>query len=184
MKQNRIEVYLSFAAVVLAAIFLRLIPHIPNVAPIAALALFSGIKVPNGKGFALPLIAMVVSDYFLGFHATLPFVYVSFLFIAGIGYLLRNKKTTSKIFIGSISGSLLFYVITNFGVWATSSMYEKSISGLMNCYYMGLPFFRNTVIGDLLYVGVFFLGFRLFSLLFVLMLPSRLSRERYIGNTV
>jgi len=184
MKKNKIDVYLSFAAVVLAAVFLRLLPHIPNVSPIAALALFSGVKVPNWKGFILPLIAMGISDYFLGFHTTIPFVYGSFLLIAGIGYLLRNKTSPLKVALGSASGSLLFYIVTNFGVWTSSSMYEKSINGLINCYYMGLPFLRNTLIGDLFYVGVFFLGYRLFSLLFVLMLPSAQKVERHVGNTV
>jgi len=184
MKQTKLDIYLSFFAVILTAVFLRLMPHLPNVAPIAALALFSGAKVPSWKGFALPLIALSISDYFLGFHSTMPFVYGSFLLIAGIGYLLRNKMSPLKITLGSISGSLLFYVITNFGVWTTSSMYEKSVGGLINCYYMGLPFLRNTMVGDLFYAGVFFLGYQLFRLLFVLMLPFRLGRKRHFGNTV
>ena len=184
MKKNAIEIYLSVFAVVLSAVFLRLIPHIPNVAPIAALALFSGAKIPNWKGFIIPLLAMIISDYFLGFHSTIPFVYGSFIIIAGLGFLLRKNMSPLKTGLTSLFGSLLFFIITNFGVWATSSLYEKSVNGLLNCYYMGLPFFRNTLLGDIFYVSVFFLGFRIFRLLFVLMLPSAQKTERYIGNTV
>jgi hypothetical protein len=184
MKKNRIEIYLSFIVVVLSAVFMRLIPHTPNVAPIAALALFSGVMVPNWIGFAIPLIAMVLSDIFLGFHATIPFVYGSFLLIAGIGYLLRKKSSPLNIGLGSLSGSVLFFVITNFGVWLTSSLYEKSIGGLVQSYLMGLPFFRNTLVGDIFYTTVFFVGFNCIRLLFVLMSPSHQKWERRVGNTV
>ncbi len=176
--------YLAFCAVVLSAVFMRLIPHIPNVSPIAALALFSGALVPSWGGFAIPIIAMVISDIFLGFHATIPFVYGSFLLIAGIGYFLRKKMSAHAVVLGSLVGSTLFFIITNFGVWATSSMYEKNMMGLLRCYTMGLPFFRNTLIGDLFYTGVFFLGYRSLKLLFVLMLPSADKAERHVGNTV
>ena len=163
---------------------MRLIPHIPNISPIGGLALFSGAMVPSGIGFIFPLGAMVISDIFLGFHNTIPYVYGSFLLIAVIGFLMRKKISPVRVVLGSLAGSLLFFIITNFGVWATSSMYEKSVRGLMHCYFMGLPFFRNTIVGDLFYTTVFFLGYRIFRLLFVLMLPSRLWRERHAGNTV
>jgi len=184
MKKHNLELYLSFCAIVLGAVFMRLVPHVPNVAPIAALALFSGALVPSWGGFAIPIIAMVLSDLFLGFHPTIPFVYGSFILIAGIGYLLRKKISPLRVGLGSLTGSILFFVITNFGVWATSSMYGKSLNGLVRCYMMGLPFFRNTIIGDLFYTTVFFIGYRIFNLLFVLMLPSRRKTERHVGKTV
>jgi len=184
MKKNTLEIYLSLCATVLGAIFLRLVPHIPNVAPIAALALFSGMKMPNWKGFFLPFFAMLISDFFLGFHTTMPFVYGSFFLIGGIGYLLRKKMTVGYIGIGSLIGSVLFFLVTNFGVWMTSSMYEKSIQGLIYCYTMGLPFFRNTLVGDLFYTAVFFFGYSSIRLLFVLMLPSIQKMGRHVGNTV
>lgn len=184
MKNHTVELYLAFSAVTLGAVLARLIPHVPNVAPIAALALFSGIKIPNWKGFFIPLIAMFISDYFLGFHTTIPFVYGSFFLIGGIGYLLRKKASALNIGLGSLVGSTLFFLITNFGVWITSSMYEKNVAGLLRSYTMGLPFFRNTVLGDIFYTAVFFLGYSSITLLFVLMLPSRRKTERHVGNTV
>jgi len=185
MKKHSLEVYLSFVAVTLCSIFMRIIPHIPNVSPVASLALFSGALIPSWGGFAIPLVAMVISDLFLGFHVTIPFVYGSFLLIAGIGYFIRKKISVLNIGVGSLIGSTLFFIITNFGVWITSSMYKKSISGLFKCYFMGLPFFRNTLLGDLFYITLFFLGYRFVRLLFVLMLPlRRSSRRRHFGNTV
>ena len=185
MKKFKVELYLSFVIVVLSAIFMRLIPHIPNVSPIAALALFSGAFIPSWGALILPIAALVISDFFLGFHATVPFVYGSFIFIIILGYVLRGKISPLFVGAGSLIGSVLFFIITNFGVWATSSMYEKSVYGLLQCYTMGLPFFRNTILGDLFYAAVFFLSYRICVLLFVLMLPSRRkSRERHAGNTV
>lgn len=184
MKKNNLEIYLSYSVVVLTAVFLRLIPHIPNVSPIGALALFSGMMMSSWGRVMLPIIAMVISDLFLGFHATIPFVYGSFLLIVAIGYFLRKKVSILSVGLGSFVGSILFFVITNFGVWATSSMYAKNVAGLLNCYNMGLPFFRNTVLGDMFYIAIFFFGYRILKLIIVLMLPSRLWRERHVGNTV
>lgn len=184
MKKYNLELYFSFVVVVLSAIFMRLIPHVPNVAPIAALALFSGVMVPGWMGLIIPFIVMVVSDLFLGFHATIPFVYGSFLLIVGIGYSIRKNISPLKVGLGSFAGSILFFMITNFGVWITSSMYEKSAAGLLYCYEMGLPFFRNTILGDIFYTVIFFAGYRILRLLFVLMLPARRRTARHNGNTV
>lgn len=184
MKKQNTEIVLALIAVTLFAALMRLVPHIPNVAPIAGLALFAGVVIPSWGAFAIPLVAMVVSDMFLGFHGTVPFVYGSFFLIACIGYALRKKASPLTIILGSLSGSIIFFIITNFGVWTTSSMYEKTMSGLLQCYTMGLPFFRNTAVGDLAYTGAFFLGFRVFKLLFVLMLPSHQKGKRHVGNTV
>jgi len=102
---------------------------------------------------------MVISDIFLGFHSTIPYIYGSFILITGIGYLLHKKVTPVKVGLGSLTGSVLFFIITNFGVWVTSPMYEKNIGGLLKSYMMGLPFFRNTLFGDLFYNAIFFVGY-------------------------
>lgn len=162
MKKIKLEHYLAFSAVLLGAVYLRLIPHIPNVAPIGALALFSGITMPTVAGFSIPLLVMFVSDLFLGFHSTIPYVYGSFILITSIGYMLHTKPSPLKIGLGSLVGSTLFFIITNLGVWMNSSMYEKNIYGLLKAYGMGLPFFRNTILGDLFYNAVFFMGYVLF----------------------
>lgn len=184
MKKISVETYVSLLVVILGAVFLRLIPHAPNVAPIAALALFSGAKIPGWKGVIIPLLAMIGSDLLLGFHSTIPYVYGSFVLISSIGSLLRKNESPVTIPIASLSGSVLFFIITNFGSWVTTTLYEKSITGLMKCYEMGFPFLRNTIVGDLLYTTVFFVGFAVLQLLIVLMLPSAHKAERHVGNTV
>ncbi len=167
------------------AVLLRLLPHPPNVAPIASLALFSGVMISGSAALVVPIVALLISDVIIGFHSTIPYVYGSFLLIVGIGVFLKNDNSPVRLALGSIVGSTLFFIITNFGSWITSITYEKSVNGLLSCYTMGIPFFRNTIVGDLLYTGVFFLTFELFRLLFVLMLPSRQNRwERHTGNTV
>lgn len=162
MKKNNSKSWFSIFAIILLAVVARLIPHAPNFAPIGGLALFSGSNFKNKIALLIPLSAMFISDIFLGFHKTVPFVYVSFIIIALIGNLIKNNKWQSLLKASLIS-SVLFFLITNFGVWATGSMYVKNLNGLMQSYVMGLPFFRNTIISDLFYSFSFFYGYRFLS---------------------
>ena len=154
--------WVAILAIILLAIFARLIPHAPNFAPIGGLALFSGSNFKNKIALLIPLVAMLISDIFLGFHSTIPYVYVSFIIIALIGSLIKNNKWQSLL-LASLTSSVLFFLITNFGVWASFNMYPKTINGLMQSYVMGLPFFSNTVISDLFYSFSFFYGYRFLS---------------------
>ncbi len=148
--------------IILLAVIARLIPHAPNFAPIGGLALFSGANFKKKSALLIPLSAMFISDIFLGFHKTIPYVYASFIIIALIGGLIKNNKWQS-IFKASIVSSVLFFVVTNFGVWAAESMYQKNLNGLMQSYVMGLPFFKNTVLSDLFYSFSFFYGYKFLS---------------------
>jgi hypothetical protein len=142
--------------IVIAAI-LRLLPHLPNVTPITAMALFSGVYFTNKKyAFIIPLLAMFLSDLFLGFSSITLFVYAAFILVSYIG--LSSKKVSIKtILISSIS----FFVITNFGVWLIG--YPKTLDGLMECYTLAIPFFRNSLIGDFFYAGVMYYAFEFVS---------------------
>jgi hypothetical protein len=151
---------LSPVFVILIAVALRLLPHPANVAPIAAMALFGGAYIGNKKhAIFLPLLVMFVSDIFLGFHNTMFFVYGSFLLTGLVGVWLRKKKKAKFIIGASLFSSFLFFILTNFGVWFMGTLYPKTVVGLVEAYVMGLPFFRNTLIGDLLYAGLFFGGY-------------------------
>ena len=154
--------WVAILAIILLAIFARLIPHAPNFAPIGGLALFSGANFKKKSALLIPLAAMFISDIFLGFHKTIPYVYVSFVIIALIGGLIKTNKWQSLL-KASLVSSVLFFLITNFGVWASFDMYPKTIDGLMQSYVMGLPFFRNTVLSDLFYSFSFFYGYRFLS---------------------
>ena len=136
---------------------MRILPHEPNFAPIGALALFGGTYFKGWKAFVVPLAAMIISDLFLGFHSTMVWVYGSFLLISLLGKVfLSGRVKWRKLFGLSLLSSVLFYLITNFGVWAMGTMYVHDFSGLLQSYVMGLPFFRNTILGDITYNFVFF----------------------------
>lgn len=152
--------YVELIMVMLLAVVARIIPHPPNVAPIAALALYSGARIGKGRAVLLPLFAMLLSDWAIGFHSTMGYVYGSFLTITLLGVLLRNDQKWGYVVAGSVSSSLLFFFVTNFGVWREGSMYPHTLGGLMSAYEMGLPFLRNTFIGDLVYTHLFFYGFQ------------------------
>ncbi len=144
--------------VVIAALF-RCLPHVPNMTPIAAMALFGGAYLSKRYALLLPLLAMLVSDIFLGFHPVMPFVYGSFLATGLIGLWLRSHKTPGYIIGAALLSSTIFFLTTNLGVWLMGGLYPKTAQGLLESYTMGLPFFRNTILGDMLYTGIFFGGF-------------------------
>jgi len=171
-KVHKVNEVIYYLLIILLAVIARLIPHAPNFAPIGGLALFSGANFKNKIALLIPLSAMFISDIFLGFHKTVPYVYVSFIIIALIGGLIKNNKWQS-LALASLTSSVLFFLITNFGVWATGTMYTKNLDGLMQSYAMGLPFFRNTILSDLFYSFSFFYGYR-FILNFSHKLYSRL----------
>lgn len=153
---------------IFAGALLRLIPHAPNFAPIAAIALFGGTYLNKKYALIVPILALLASDYFLGFYDfwVMVSVYVSFLIIGLLGLLLRKRKSPLNIFGITITGSLLFFIITNFVVWATTPWYSKTFEGLIKCYWLAIPFLKNTVLGDLFYVGVLFGLYELIILVF------------------
>ena len=142
--------------IVVAAMF-RLMPHFPNVTPITAMALFSGVYLTNKKlAFIIPILAMFISDLFLGFSSITLFVYAAFILVSYIG--ISSKKVSIKTILLSSIG---FFIITNFGVWLFG--YPKTLNGLMECYTLAIPFFRNSLIGDFFYAGVMYYGFEFVS---------------------
>ena len=145
---------------VLLGVTLRLIPDRPmNFTPIAAMALFGGAMFTNKKlGIIIPLAALFISDLFFGFHSTMWAVYGSFIAIGLIGIKLSGNASTKNIVLGSLAGSGLFFIVTNFAVWLTG-FYPMNVAGLMECYTMAIPFFRNTILGDLFFNGVLFGAF-------------------------
>ncbi len=154
---------------ILAAAMIRLLPHEPNFVPIGAMALFGGTYLVNRKlALLVPVAAMLVSDlalqvmYGTGFYASMIFIYLSFLLIASMGFFLRQRVQRQTIMVASLVGSLAFFIITNFGAWlASHSTYPMTMSGLVQCYVAGIPFFKGTVMSDLFYNLVLFGGFAL-----------------------
>lgn len=154
--QNYNRIFLVAGIILMAALF-RLLPHWPNFTPIAAIALFGGAHVKRSwLAFVLPLAAMFIADFILGFHGLMPVVYGAFVLTVLMGRLLRNKTGVAYVAAASLSASTLFFLITNFAVWLGSAMYVQSPAGLISCYVAALPFYLNSIAGDLFYSGVLF----------------------------
>lgn len=155
MDEGRVKFFFVLTAITFA-VLMRLVPHPANVAPVAALALFSGAYLDRRLTLLIPLAAMMVSDAIIGFHGLIPFTWGSFLLVGAVGWWVRRRIGFTRIVLGSLFGSVLFYAITNWAVWAFTPLYTKNLSGLLQSYILALPFFRNTLLGDLAYVGIFF----------------------------
>lgn len=160
------------------AIITRIIPHYPNFTALGAAALFGGAYMCRKYGFLIPVVALFLSDLILnnllyakqfpheydGFVLFVPqtlWTYGALILIVVLGSrFIREGKLLSLIGT-SVSASVVFFLITNFAVWPGSTIYPKSIEGLLMSYGAGLPFFWNTLISDLFFVAVFFGGYAL-----------------------
>lgn len=157
---------------ILLAALTRLLPHPPNFTPLGAIGLFGAACLQRRwLAWAVPFVALFITDlilnnviysaYFTGFTW-----FTSFFTYAGIGlvvllgwFLLRNAVSFQRVVAASFGASVLFFLVSNFGTWATTALYPKTFAGLMSCYAAGLPFFGNTVLGDLFFSGVLFGGY-------------------------
>lgn len=162
--------------IILAAITSRFIPHPPNFTPIAGIALFGGAYYSDKKlALIIPLLAMFLSDLFIGFHSLMLFVYLSFAIITFLGFLLREKISVLKLASITIAGSVIFFIITNFAVWLVGNMYPKTILGLINCYTAAIPFFKNSLVGDLFYTAILFSMFEILKNYFYVLKEAKIE---------
>jgi len=160
--------FLILTALVLLAALVRLIDGAQNFAPIGAIALFGGACFASRKAaFLVPLSAMLLSDVLLNLtrHSNLwseawkltAFTYLAFVLVVSLGMLLRNRtRSVFAIAGGSLVGSLIFFVASNFGWWLTMGFHAPTFAGLTECYVQALPFFRNTIASDLFFNTVLF----------------------------
>lgn len=170
MKNNRIPLrFAVITAIVLTLALSRLLPHPFNFSPVAALALFGGARYSNRwAAYLVPLVALWVSDLFLNyafFGSFVPFyqgaffTYFAFALIVLLGSLALKKLSVKNLLFTSLSASLLFFVVSNFGVWISGMMYPLTSQGIVACYTAAIPFFRNTLAGDLVYSFAIFYSF-------------------------
>jgi len=154
---KKIIPFLAIVFIVVGAV-LRFAPHLPNFTPIAAIALFGGVYLNKKYALIVPIVAMLISDLFIGFYdiKLMAGVYLSFILVGLIGLLVKKHKNLATIVGGTILGSVAFFVITNFAVWAFYNWYPHTLSGLSQCFAMAIPFFKNTLMSDLFYVAILF----------------------------
>lgn len=166
-KQNLFYRTLFALAVIVLAAGLRIAPHPWNFTPLGAMALFSGAFIRDRRlAFLFPLLALFAGDIFVGFHKLMPIVYVSFLLSVAIGFWLRNRRSVARVGAATLFGAIQFFLITNFAVWAFGLSYPRTSAGLLSCYVAGIPFFWNTLAGDVFYVSLLFGGFALAERIF------------------
>ena len=145
-------------ALILILALARLIPHPPNFTPIIAVAIMSGYFFKNiNLSFLTLVVAMLIGDLFIGFYENMIFVYASLLLITFVFYKISNKINFKSLFIYGFIGSLIFFIISNFGVWVLGSpgvydiVYEKNLNGLVECYILAIPFFGNTFLSTVIF---------------------------------
>ena len=137
----------------------RVLPHPPNFAPLIAIALFGGATLPRAGWAALATFgALVASDLVLGVfpYEGMPWVYGAMVAILLLGRALQARRSAGSIAIVTFGSGLLFFVVTNFGVWLTGQLYPRTFAGLVTCFAMALPFYGNQVAADFTYAGVLF----------------------------
>lgn len=156
----------------------RVVPHPPNFAPITAMAVFSGwYFLTYGSALLVVIASMVASDVALAmlhgdwsylFHTTLPAIYVSFALIIALSrWIARQRRDGKAAVVALVGGSTVFFVLSNFAVWAFGTLYPHTLEGLATCYLMAVPFYhinglapfelvRNMVVGDLFYGTLLF----------------------------
>lgn len=147
-------------SLIILGLLMRFIPHAPNFTPVAAIALFGGVYLNKKQSFFAPLALMIVSDILLGMHNTVLFTWGSFCLIAVLGYTIRNKPSLLRVTGMSLASSLLFYIVSNFGVWLMG-WYPRTVTGLVDCYVMAIPFFRDFTAATLIYSAVLFGAYEL-----------------------
>lgn len=173
MKKSKKLEFTSIVAMILIAALSRLIPHPYNFSPICAMALFGSAYLNNRYySYIIPIASMWISDlllnniiyaayfdHFVWFYDGAIATYGAFLLISCLGRIILHKKIAlTRLFCTSVLSSVIFFLISNFGVWLFSSMlpYPHTLGGLISCYIAGIPFFRNTLLGDFFYVFILF----------------------------
>ncbi len=148
----------------------RFLPYPPNFSPIGAMALFAGATLGSRLRAALvPLTAMLLSDLWLGMHSLMPVVYGCFLFNVWLGSRMQSRLQPLRIAGMSIAGAIFFFIVTNGACWFMS--YPTSWAGLVSCYTLAIPFFQNTLLGDLFFSAVLFGAFALAQWRFPVLRP-------------
>ena len=152
---NKIELKAVFGLVILA-LFSRLLPHPPNFAPITGIALFTGHHFANKRlALFIPIFCMFITDLYLGIHSLMPIVYLSFVMISILG--IRAKSISLGIVVGASS---IFFIITNLGVWYFN--YPLNWTGFTSCFILAIPFFVNSLMGDLFYTSMLQFSYKKF----------------------
>lgn len=155
--KNHKYIFLAVTTIIVLSLF-RLIPHPPNFTPILAISVFAGIKFKDNLfSYLVPVFAMLISDAIIGFHSGMIIIYSAIVLSAFVS---RRFNTINTSVLGSC---ILFFLITNFQVWLMSPSYSKSLTGILECYTLGIPFFGMTLLSTFFYSYILFYSFTFLS---------------------
>ena len=163
--------FLFLSGLILAAAISRLIPHPYNFAPIGAMSIFGAAYFTDKKfAFLLPILGLFISDllinnilysgYYSSFTLFTPgfgWTYGAMMLIVIAGFFIMKKVNVTRVIGGALSASLIFFIVSNFGVWVLGSpgvnniAYAKDFNGLVECYILAIPFFGNTFLSTLIF---------------------------------
>jgi hypothetical protein len=152
---------LTAALLVIVGVLLRLAPHPWNVTPVGAAALFAGAYLPLRMAVLVPVGTLAISDLLIGSHSLWWATWGACALGVLLGTLLRGRRGAGPVIGASLASSVTFFVLTNLAVWVEGLLYPRTWEGLVACYVAAIPFFRNSLLGDLLWTGVLFGGWAL-----------------------
>jgi hypothetical protein len=173
------KVHLQFGVltlIIFLAVASRLIPHPANFSPLGAIALFGAAHFSKRwQAWFIPILATWLSDLFINnviyaqyypeftwFYSGFYWQYGAYLLIGLLGFLLYKKHISlGNVLGGAIGAGFIFFLVSNFGVWLSGTLYPKNLSGLIACYAAGIPFFKGTLMGNLFYTTTLFGGYYL-----------------------
>ena len=145
------------AGLVLLLAFSRFIPHPPNFTPLGAMAILSGAMIKDLRlGIFIPITAMLISDAVIGFHNSILYVYAAVISMVILSRYCLARFTITRLVGTTVVASVVFYLATNFGAWLSHDMYPHTANGLGQAYIAGIPFFRNTLLSNLLFTAIGF----------------------------
>ncbi|MEN3014523.1 MAG: DUF6580 family putative transport protein [bacterium] len=160
------------AVIILIAfgVYYRLIPHEPNFSPLIPITVFCGFIISRKTNVwiagLVPLAVLFISDFFIGFYKGMFFVYLSFIvcfllsFVYSKFFYFEDRiKQVLNVNASALINSIVFFVISNFGVWLFSNMYDKTLGGLAECFFMALPFFKNSMLSAVIFTTLIFLSY-------------------------
>ncbi len=151
---NKHLIKIAILVLILLTVFWRLGPHIPNFAPVSAVALVLSMTIGWRKSLAITLTIMAISDLAIGGYSGMQWTWLGFALITVFGYTIRRLQMTWRILGGALGASMIFYIVSNFGTWLSSGMYAPNIAGLVECYVMALPFIKATIVSDLFFTSI------------------------------
>ncbi len=150
---------------ILIATLGRIVPHLPNMTPLMALSLLAGATLDKKYAVSIVLVSLLLSDAVLAYLLGYPwlggwsfFVYSGFILVALVGSKLSLSSKYSKLFLVTVFSSLGYWLWTNLGVWWFS--YPHNLQGMIGCYVLALPFLRNAIVGDVMWVAVLFIAIK------------------------